>query len=250
MSRALIISGIISLLVLIGVSIVLIMSNLTLTQQLGDAAQDKIELSKDLALNDAYATKIAHNLELNNAYATEMAESSTALGDELSACLFDLYEARRENIMCERCEIDRQLVEAEAYLGLYNYFRDYSSALSDEIERCEEKYELYLDKYDELNALYADKYICDEYIDMDYSSVAASLQDLKDFYSRQPNVERVTDGYTENLWNDTDSKIHTVVYILEEDGQQYMDHFLVYLNEPGMNQGTFWVKKQCWLDPP
>jgi hypothetical protein len=255
MSKAIIIGGIISALVLIAVAIVSIMNNLALTQQLSDVARDIIELQKDLALNDAYATKIAGNLELNNTYATEIAENSTALGDELYACRFDLYKARKENLVCERCETGRQLLET--YLGLYEYFRDYSSALNDEIEKCEERYsDLFaeytdeLDKYNELDALYADKYICDEYIDMDYSSVTASLQDLKNFYARQPSVERVTDEYTENLWNNTGSKIHTLVYISEEDGMEYIDHFVVYFNEPGMRQGTFWVKKQCWLDPP
>jgi len=91
---------------------------------------------------------------------------------------------------------------------------------------------------------------CDKSLTMDYSSILASSSRVQSFVDGLPNVDHVSWTYRDSIWTNTDTKIHGVRYIAEEDGEQYVMLFLVYTDEFGMKASTFWIDEQCWLDPP
>lgn len=89
--------------------------------------------------------------------------------------------------------------------------------------------------------------ICDETIeDMQYNSILNVSEIISGWMARRPKVERIHNTYRDTIWNNTDTKIHSVRY-LHKDGNTYVDHFLVYFDEFGWEEGVFWLSGQCWL---
>jgi len=116
--------------------------------------------------------------------------------------------------------------------------------------------------YDELESKYSEarskvtsltsevqKYVCDDQIDdMNYENILDASTIMAAWWANQSDVERVQVTYRNSFWPNADTKIHTVEYVSAEDNQQYVEHFLIYFREFGMNPGVYWVKGQCWLD--
>jgi outer membrane murein-binding lipoprotein Lpp len=97
----------------------------------------------------------------------------------------------------------------------------------------------------------ANKLTCqDEITDMKYENILDASTIMAAWWARQPDVERVQGTYRDSIWSNADTKVHAVRYISSDDGQPYVEHFLVYFPEFDMNPGVFWVKGQCWLDVP
>ncbi len=93
------------------------------------------------------------------------------------------------------------------------------------------------------------KYVCDDQIDdMNYENILDASTIMAAWWAKQSDVERVQGTYRDSFWPNADTKIHAITYVSAEDNQQYVEHFLIYFREFGMNPGVFWVKGQCWLD--
>jgi len=86
-----------------------------------------------------------------------------------------------------------------------------------------------------------------ELTNMRYDSIMDTSTILQAFVSGLPWVLRVQGTHRDTIWNNTQTKIHTIRY-REDDGEQYWMHFLVYFDEFGWREGVFWIDEQCWLD--
>lgn len=82
--------------------------------------------------------------------------------------------------------------------------------------------------------------------DMQYETILNVSDILSGWMARQSYVVRTNYTYRDTIWNNTDTKIHSVQY-LHDDGNTYVDHFLVYFDEFGWTEGVFWLSGQCWL---
>lgn len=95
------------------------------------------------------------------------------------------------------------------------------------------------------------KNICDQQItDMKYTNVLDASTILAAWWAKQPGVESVGTPYRDKIWSNALSGLHGITYTNSDDHQQYVEHFMVFFNEFGMKPGVFWIKGQCWLDPP
>lgn len=93
------------------------------------------------------------------------------------------------------------------------------------------------------------QYVCEESItDMEYDNILDVSTILSGWVARQSWSERVQGSYRDTIWGNTDTKIHSIRFISSEDSQPYVDHFLVYFDEFGFEEGVFWLSRQCWLD--
>lgn len=96
-----------------------------------------------------------------------------------------------------------------------------------------------------------DKLICkDQITGMSYTNVIDATNALKIWWSQQSGVRRVKDAYRDKIWSNALTGVHGIQYVLDDDGEEYVEHFLVFFNEFEMKPGVFWVKGQCWLDAP
>lgn len=94
-------------------------------------------------------------------------------------------------------------------------------------------------------------HICNIQIDdMKYDNILNISTYLAGWYAQLPGIQSVQLTYRDSIWNNTDTKIHSVTYTDASDHQQYVDHFLVYFDEFGWNPSIFWLSEQCWLDSP
>jgi len=95
------------------------------------------------------------------------------------------------------------------------------------------------------------KLICSKQIDdMVYKNIFDVSTILAGWWVKQPNVQSVQGTYRDHIWNNTDTKIHSIMFTSSDDNQQYVEHFLVFFEEFGWNEGIFWIAEQCWLDSP
>jgi len=93
--------------------------------------------------------------------------------------------------------------------------------------------------------------VCREKItNMKYDNIPDASTILSAWWARQSYVDRVVGSYRDQIWSNTQTRVHGIRYIDSDDKNQYVEHFIVYFNEIGMEQGVFWVKGQCWLDEP
>lgn len=96
-----------------------------------------------------------------------------------------------------------------------------------------------------------DEMVCDDQIDdMKYQNILDASTILSAWWARQPGVETVQGTYRDSIWSNADTKIHAVRFVSSRDHKPYVEHFLVYFHEFGMEPGVFWVGGQCWLDVP
>ena len=96
-----------------------------------------------------------------------------------------------------------------------------------------------------------DRLVCPNQIeDMKYTDIFDASTIVASWWARQPNVESVNGTYRDHIWSNADTKIHGVRFTSSSDHQQYVEHFLIYFREFGMEPGVFWVGGQCWLDSP
>ena len=94
-------------------------------------------------------------------------------------------------------------------------------------------------------------HICNIQInDMKFDNILNISTFLAGWYAQLPGIQSVQGTYRDSIWNNTDTKIHSVNYTDASDHQQYVDHFLVYFDEFGWNPSIFWLSRQCWLDSP
>jgi hypothetical protein len=95
------------------------------------------------------------------------------------------------------------------------------------------------------------KYECSSQItDMKYGSVMDASTILSAWWARQPGVQELSTPYRDKIWSNALTQIHGITYTSSEDHKPYVEHFLVYFAEFGMTPSVFWIKGQCWLDPP
>lgn len=192
-------------------------------------------------------SKLISDLNKEKTNFTELEVSIDALDEELDGAnhQFQELETDVEDYQEEIVSLEKSLGETEEELS------STQSEFNDLTDKYNELHDLYGKNVRRISSLEkeAEKYICDESLNMDYSGIAASSERLMDFYARQSHVEHVRYAYRDHIWTNTDTKIHSIRYI-ENDGEEHVDHFLVFVNEFGMKEGTFWLSKQCWLDPP
>ena len=84
---------------------------------------------------------------------------------------------------------------------------------------------------------------------MDYSSIQSSSSRLQGFVANLSDTDHVSYAVRNTLWNNADSKIHGIRYV-SNDGKTYSRQLLVYIDELGWDEGTFYIDGQCWLDSP
>ena len=95
------------------------------------------------------------------------------------------------------------------------------------------------------------KLICSKQIDdMVYKNIFDVSTILAGWWVKQPNVQSVQGTYRDHIWNNTDTKIHSIMFTSSDDNQPYVEHFLVFFDEFGWKEGIFWIAEQCWLDSP
>lgn len=93
--------------------------------------------------------------------------------------------------------------------------------------------------------------ICDLQIDdMVYENIYDVSTILAGWWVKQAGVYSVQGTYRDHIWSNADTKIHTVRFTSEDDYNPYVEHFLVFFEEFGWNEGIFWLSGQCWLDSP
>lgn len=96
-----------------------------------------------------------------------------------------------------------------------------------------------------------ERLVCPDQIQgMKYTDVFDASTIVAAWWARQTEVESVHGTYRDHIWSNADTKIHGVRYTSSSDHQQYVEHFLIYFREFGMEPGVFWVGGQCWLDSP
>jgi len=92
------------------------------------------------------------------------------------------------------------------------------------------------------------KHICDTQIsNMKYTNIMDISTQLMGWYATRSYVDMVHGSYRDTIWNNTDTKIHSIRYRHADDGETYVDHFLVYFDEFGWKKGVYWLSEQCWL---
>ncbi len=130
----------------------------------------------------------------------------------------------------------------------------------DEKENAQAEFDALTESYDELNSKFrialADRskaeselavHRCDVQIDdMQYDGILDISTILMGWLARRNYVDMVHNSYRDTIWNNTDTKIHSIRY-RHTDGKSYVDHFLVYFDEFGWTEGVFWLSEQCWL---
>jgi len=171
------------------------------------------------------------------------------------------------------CASKAQLEVADGQLWWLQYqinnLEDDLSTSEVELERVESekddlnsKMEALQVSYDEVESKYSEarskvtsltsevqKYVCDDKIDdMNYENILDASSIIGAWWAKQSDVERVQSTYRDSFWPNADTKIHAITYVSVEDNQQYVEYFLIYFREVGMNPGIFWVNGQCWLD--
>jgi ABC-type phosphate transport system auxiliary subunit len=136
--------------------------------------------------------------------------------------------------------------------------------LDDEFEELQGEYEVVSAEKGELQLQYEEArrkvtsltsqlndMVCDDQLDdMKYQNILDASTILSAWWARQPGVETVQGTYRDSIWSNADTKIHAVRFVSSQDHQPYVEHFLVYFDEFGMDPGVFWVGGQCWLDVP
>jgi len=127
--------------------------------------------------------------------------------------------------------------------------------LNSKMEALQVSYEELESKYNEARSKVTSltsevqKYVCDDQIDdMNYENILDASTIMAAWWAKQSGVEKVQSAYRDSFWPNADTKIHAVTYVSAEDNQQYVEYFLIYFREFGMNPGVYWVKGQCWLD--
>ena len=202
------------------------------------AAQEKIQELEAQA--DEQGT--AHLSEVNQ------------LTSEISELSTDLKETQSELV-----EKETSLANlSEEMNSLNQQYEDLSSSFSELQTKYDELETTFEETEEKLSELYSDRisleakisfYKCDERIPgMKYESIVNISEILSGWMAQQRWVERVQGTYRDSIWNNTDTKIHAVRYISSDDGNSYVDHFLVYFDEFGWTEGVFWLSGQCWLN--
>ena len=134
--------------------------------------------------------------------------------------------------------------------------------LESDLETQETEYQTLVEENEELSSRVDDQrrqitsltsevsnYICDDTIsNMSYGDILNSSTNLMAWVANQSWATRANSTIRDTIWNNTDTKLHGVVYTASEDNQQYLTWFLVYYDEFGWEEGVFWLDGQCWLD--
>ena len=125
----------------------------------------------------------------------------------------------------------------------YDHLSGDNSDLNDELSS--NKSELIIAKRD------LARHICSEQItDMKYENIYDVSTILAGWWAKQDSVQSVQGTYRDAIWNNTDTKIHSVNFTSASDQKQYVEHFLVFFDEFGWRHGIYWLSGQCWLDSP
>ena len=198
--------------------------------------------------------------QLNNvrAESDSFAESLSTLDSEFNTLQQNLDQAKTEISTCEN-----QLSTSENELQATEHeLQELTQSSLESIENLERQLELSRDQVDTKSARVRDlvdfenKYnhmICDpdliDLLKMDYSSIQSSSSRLQGFVANLNDTDHVSFAVRNTLWNNADSKIHGINYV-SNDGKTYSRQFLVYVDELGWEEGTFYIDGRCWLDSP
>jgi hypothetical protein len=168
-------------------------------------------------------------------------------------------------------ELENMTVELDKVMGEYTSAKDEIARLSiiessyhsttQTLSETQIEYEELSTKYDDLiknhNKIVLENkslesqlsnHICSEEIsNMKYENILDVSTILAGWYTLQPDIDVVHGTFRNTIWSNTDTKIHTVRYRSSEDGESYVDHFLVYFDEFGWEEGVYWLSEQCWL---
>ena len=94
-----------------------------------------------------------------------------------------------------------------------------------------------------------EKLMCEEELDAaTYDDILTVSSNLMAWVTYQSWAERSNMTTRDTIWNNTDTKLHGVYYTSSKDNERYLAWFLVYFEEFGWSEGTFWLDGQCWLD--
>jgi uncharacterized protein (DUF3084 family) len=204
-------------------------------------------------------------LFLNQTKVNNLQKASSPLAHDLSALGAELI-LKKQNLDKVSSDLDSctsQLNTAEEkFQTADRELQELTQSSQESIEKLESQLALSRDQIAvkntslrELESI-ANKYnqlICDPYsmdqLKMDYSSLQSSSSRLQGFVANLDDTDHVSNSVRNTLWNNADSKIHGITYVSDE-GNTYSRQFLVYVNELGWDEGTFYIDGQCWLDPP
>lgn len=182
----------------------------------------------------------------------------------VSAEEYSILRAKNEELQSELVSLNNALVNADneienltENINVLEQEKDDHEKLIEEFqEKSNELEELNKELKEEKSSLQVEKrelesqltfFICDESIvDMKYETILNVSDILSGWLAKQSYVVRTNYTYRDTIWNNTDTKIHSVQY-LHSDGEIYVDHFLVYFDEFGWTEGVFWLSGQCWL---
>ena len=194
---------------------------------------------------------------LRNQSASDQKDISS-LESELAISQQEFTDTTKELSSCESrlstTEENLQATEQEL-LNLTQSSQDEIQNLEDQLKTSRDQLTSKLRELGELKTieLQYNKLVCDSdsygQLNMDYSSIQTSSSRLQGFVANLPDVDHTSYTFRNTLWNNRDSKIHSVRYV-STDGNTYSRQFLVYADDGRWNNATFNIGGQCWLDPP
>jgi outer membrane murein-binding lipoprotein Lpp len=165
-----------------------------------------------------------------------------------------------ESAIVEISELESQITQQESNIeeleSQVQSLNESSDRIQSDFDDLNEDYDTLSEDKESLQIKYSDtskelqaaehligRLICDEKIDMEYENIFDVSTILAGWWARQSQVESVKGTYRDHIWNNTDTKIHSVQFTSSQDHQPYVEHFLVFFDEFGWNTGVFWLSK-------
>ena len=198
--------------------------------------------------------------QLNNAHAESdiLGESLSSLDSEFNDLQQNLNQTKTDLSKCENqlsTTVEKLQTTEKTLQDLTQSSQDRIENLDSRLKSSRDQLASNVQKLGELEDI-EDKYnqlVCDSdnlgQLNMDYSSIQSSSSRLQGFVANLHDTDHVSFAVRNTLWNNADSKIHGITYV-SDDGKTYSRQFLVFVNELGWEEGTFYIDGQCWLDPP
>jgi len=158
----------------------------------------------------------------------EQAEEISNLSQELEAARDEISDLKYDLLVSSNAN-DRQSDELDALR------RDYTR-----LENIQE----------DVNEQLAKNICSNQITNVDYENVQSPSTQLLAFVYGFDNVQSASISARRQVWDDALSQIHVIDYVNETDGNEYSLYFMVYYDERGFEEGTFFIDGQCWVDSP
>lgn len=177
-------------------------------------------------------------------------------------------KAELESALTKISALESQISQQDTIMG---ELEDQSQSLNDSLASLQSDFDTLSGEYDTLfeeketlQTKYSDtrkelqsaehslgNLVCSKQIDdMVYENIFDVSTILAGWWVKQSGVQSVQGTYRDHIWSNADTKIHSIMFTSSDDNQQYVEHFLVFFDEFGWDEGIFWLSRQCWLDSP